>query len=84
MVKVFMRSGLDMVRSINPTVWDAGVTVIRYAAFFRYCRQADPAGWQEFANSVRRDAVLPAVSTPTVLQLRSTVRERANGFARTR
>jgi hypothetical protein len=65
----FVNSRISMVRSINPAVWDVAVTTMQYSAFFRYCRQADPAGWEGFANSVRSIAVRPAVSTPTVLRL---------------
>ncbi len=35
-----------MLRTINPAVWDTGVNLIRYAAFFRYCKTKNPQQWR--------------------------------------
>jgi hypothetical protein len=56
-------------RAINPAVWDAGVILLKYAAFFRYCKATHPAQWQLFMSQIRRQpAPLPSVITPTVLE----------------
>ena len=53
-------------RAINPAVWDAGVNVLRYAAFFRYCKQQNPAQWRLFMSQIARaPAPRPFVTTPT-------------------
>jgi len=53
-------------RAINPTVWDAGVIILRYAAFFRYCKQRNPAQWRVFMSQIERaPAPQPFVTTPT-------------------
>jgi hypothetical protein len=67
----FVNERIEMVRDINPSVWDAATTVMRYSAFFRYCKENDPAAWQAFLGSVNALAIRPAVKTPTVLQLTS-------------
>jgi hypothetical protein len=67
----YVNSHLDMVRNINPVVWDASTTVMRYAAFFRYCKQNNPSAWQDFAERAAAIQVRPAVTTPTVLQIAS-------------
>jgi hypothetical protein len=58
-----------MLRAINPAVWDAGVTVMRYAAFFRYCKQKNPQQWNLFIRQIKRaPALQPPVVTPTVME----------------
>lgn len=53
-------------RAINPAVWDAGVIVLRYAAFFRYCKQHDPAQWDLFMSQIKQaPRPRPLVTTPT-------------------
>jgi hypothetical protein len=55
-------------RAINPAVWDAGVILFRYAAFFRYCKARNPAQWRLFMSQIKQaGAPRPLVSTPTVL-----------------
>ena len=59
---------IQRVRAINPAVWDTGVTVMRYAAFFRYVKNNHPAQWQAFMAQIERaPAPVPAVTTPTVM-----------------
>jgi hypothetical protein len=67
----FVNARLSLVRSINPVVWDAATTVMRYSAFFRYCKANNAAAWQAFLNRVDTIKVQPAVETPTVLQIAS-------------
>jgi hypothetical protein len=56
-------------RAINPAVWDAGVVLLRYAAFFRYCKARNPAQWRVFMNQINEArAPRPLVTTPTVLE----------------
>lgn len=57
-----------MMRRINPTVWDAGVNVMRYAAFFRYYKARHPAQWQAFLSRLSRVPVSPQVETPTIMK----------------
>jgi hypothetical protein len=53
-------------RAINPSVWDAGVVLLRYAAFFRYCKERNPEQWQQFMSEIRgAPTPQPRVVTPT-------------------
>lgn len=52
------------VRAINPAVWDTSINVLRYAAFFRYCKKQFPAQWQNFLSDISRVAPEPQVYTP--------------------
>jgi hypothetical protein len=54
-----------MLRAINPAVWDAGVNLVRYAAFFRYCKKKSPAQWQQFMREIRAAPAPQRVMTPT-------------------
>ena len=54
-------------RGINPVVYDSLLAVMRYAAFFRHVRQADPKGYEAFMASLADVRVRPPVVTPTVL-----------------
>jgi len=58
---------VDLLRSMNPAVWDAGTAVMRYAALFRYCRQHNPGNWSAFLKSMATVRVVPQVRTPTVM-----------------
>ena len=60
-----LSSEQKLLRAINPAVWDSGTTVMRYAAFFRYVKQKDPAGWARFLATVATIPVNPKVRTPT-------------------
>jgi hypothetical protein len=67
----FVNARIELVRSINPIVWDAATTVMRYSAFFRYCKENNPSAWQDFVARVGAIQIRPSVMTPTVLQLAS-------------
>lgn len=58
----------DMLRRINPVIWDTGVNVMRYAAFFRYYKTKYPSQWQSFLAGLRRVLVSPQVRTPTIMK----------------
>lgn len=63
-----LSSDTGLLRSINPAVWDSGVSTMRYAAFFRYVKKNHPAQWQSFHAQVSQLRPEPAVTTPTVLR----------------
>jgi hypothetical protein len=60
-----MKAIPQAVRGLNLSVYDAALTTVHYAAFFRYVKQRDPAGWQEFLGSLRSVVPQPQVVTPT-------------------
>jgi hypothetical protein len=62
-----LSSRIGDLRSMNPAVWEAGTSVMRYAALFRYCRQRNPINWQGFLETVEELSVVPQVRTPTVM-----------------
>jgi hypothetical protein len=57
----------DLLRKINPAAWDNGVAVMRYAAFFRYCKRNHPAPWNRLLGELVDVSITPAITTPTVL-----------------
>ncbi len=57
----------EMVRSINPAVWDTAVNTMRYAAFFRYCKRQNPEAWRSFLSQIRKVTVTPTIITPDVV-----------------
>ena len=59
----------DLLRPINPNVWDAAVRTMKFAAFFRYCKQEFPEDWQTFMEQLEDQGIelQPAVQTPTVM-----------------
>jgi hypothetical protein len=57
----------ELLRKINPAAWDTGVAVMRYAAFFRYCKKKYPAEWKHLLSDLADVRVSPAITTPTVL-----------------
>jgi hypothetical protein len=61
----------DLLRAINPAVWDATVSFMNYAAFFRYCKASFPDAWARFLSGIGEWAPVPMVQTPTVLYEKS-------------
>jgi hypothetical protein len=55
-------------KAINPAVWNAGTTTMRYAAFFRYCKKTDSAMWAGFLKSLDGVIPHPTVKTPDVVR----------------
>ncbi|MHB8765900.1 MAG: hypothetical protein ACYDA8_16415 [Deferrisomatales bacterium] len=52
---------------INPAVYDALVTTMRYTALFRHAKAASPEAYARFVASLDGVVVTPPVRTPTVL-----------------
>ena len=57
----------DLLRSINPLVWDAALNTMRYAAFFRYCKARFPEQWKNFMEKIKDVSPEPRAETPTVM-----------------
>lgn len=57
----------DVVRALNPSVWDAAETTMRLAAFLRYVKTHHPESWQGLARTASRHRANPAVATPHIL-----------------
>jgi hypothetical protein len=55
------------VDGINPEVYHALLTTMRYAAFFRYVRTRDPEIYSNFITALAGASRLPSIQTPTVL-----------------
>ena len=59
-------SETQRIRAMNPLVWDAAVVLMRYAAFFRYCKQNHPQEWKKFMEQIKvAPPTTPKVETPT-------------------
>ena len=56
----------EILRAINPQVWDAGVNLMRWSAFFRWVKRDYPDEWQRFLAGIRGIAVEPALKTPAI------------------
>lgn len=63
-----LSTNTQIVRAINPAVWDAGAIAMRYAGFFRYIKTNHKDAWQSFMAQIERaPAPKPPVKTPTVI-----------------
>ncbi len=60
---------IDEIRAINPQVWDATVTTMRYAAFFRFCKHHFPEQWEQFIAEIQDVMISPKLETPTVMYI---------------
>jgi hypothetical protein len=56
----------ELLRDANPAVYNAVVTTMRYAAFFRYVKENFPEEWVRFYNMVSLQKIA-VVYTPTVM-----------------
>lgn len=54
----------QIIRQINAAVWDSEINMLRYAAFFRFCKQANPVAWKRFLDQLSNVSLQPAVTTP--------------------
>jgi len=52
---------------VNPAVYDALVTMMRYAAFFRSVNQHSPEMYKAFVTSLAHVKIAPPVRTPTAV-----------------
>ncbi|MBN2103764.1 hypothetical protein JW835_06965 [bacterium] len=57
----------DLLRAINPCVWDAAVKTMRYAAFFRYVEEQFPHQWENFMAEINMIKPEPQLITPTII-----------------
>lgn len=53
--------------SANPAVWNATVSTMRFAAFFRYVKINFPAQWLAFLDKVKMVDPEPRIVTPTIM-----------------
>jgi len=58
----------ELVRSLNPVVYQATNNVMRCSAFFRYCKQQNPGRYRAFLKQIANIEVLPEVMTPNVIE----------------
>lgn len=59
----------DLLRAINPAVWDTGVILMRYAAFFRYYKQNYQEHWRSFMTKINSaPPPIPRVTTPAIME----------------
>ena len=70
-----LRENRWSLRSFNPTVYDAAVQTMRFAALFRHVKQHNANNWNAFISQVRYLSTQPSVTTPTRLP-KSTALER--------
>lgn len=57
----------DMIKGIHPMIWEEGIEAMRYAAFFRYCRENHGEAWKSFMDSIKQVNIPFVVKTPTVM-----------------
>ena len=57
----------NMLRTMNPAVWDATTATLKYSAFFRYLKHKYPLEWDEFIIQLENIKIAPEVSIPTVM-----------------
>jgi hypothetical protein len=52
---------------VNPAVYDALLKTMRFAAFFRYVMETEPAIFSNFLSSLKGVEIAPDVKTPTAM-----------------
>jgi hypothetical protein len=57
----------DLFEAANPAVWNATVSTMRFAAFFRYIKTSFPEPWIAFLNQIKMVDPEPRIFTPTVM-----------------
>jgi hypothetical protein len=55
----------ELLKKINPLVFNAVHTTAEYASFFRYIKFKHPQTWKKFLTSIANVTIRPAVKTPT-------------------
>jgi hypothetical protein len=64
-----LTSGLKSIsgdmRKLNPQVYDAATSTVRYAAFFRYVKRTNQQAWTAFLQKMNTIRPLPDIVTPT-------------------
>jgi hypothetical protein len=63
----WMGKQTNLLRLVNPAVWDSGVNVMQYAAFFRYSKNKNPEAWNALMAQIRLVKAEPQVRTPTLM-----------------
>ena len=58
-----IRQKIDLIERVNPVVFQALVTGMRYAAFFRYCKNKAPGQWKSFLKSLE-PVKIPSIEIP--------------------
>lgn len=62
-----LSSQSEMFAVAIPEVWTAAQNTIRFAGFFRYCKEKFPNEWQSFLQEMDGNEPLPYLKTPTVI-----------------
>ncbi len=57
----------NLLRDINPAIWDATVATMRYSSFFRYIKENYLNEWNNFIGEIESVIINPEVKTPTVM-----------------
>ena len=60
-----MKDKLGSLYKFNPTVYDAAIKTMRFAAFFRYVKTHNNSSWQKFLKQIETVKLEPSVKTPT-------------------
>jgi hypothetical protein len=57
----------ELFEAANPAVWNATVSTMRYAAFFRYVKNNFPETWLAFFDKLKDLDPEPRIITPTIM-----------------
>ncbi len=60
-------SRTDLLRPINPAVWDNNLRFMQLASFFRYCRSSHPGVWEAWLAEIQHYDAFPEIQTPTAM-----------------
>jgi len=61
-------SQIKLLHDANPAVYNSLVNVMRYAAFFRYCKRQYPSMWNSFLGKITQVSIYPNLETPSIVQ----------------
>jgi len=63
----YMSARPELYEAMNPAVWNATVTTMQFAAFFRFVKQNFPQEWKNFLTQVDKLDPEPRIITPTIM-----------------
>jgi hypothetical protein len=63
-----LNQNMYLVKAINPVVYNCARDVMRYSAFFRYCKLKNPANFERIKERISRIDITPNIATPNGIE----------------
>ncbi len=63
-----LNQNMYLVKAINPVVYNCARDVMRYSAFFRYCKLKNPANFEKIKERISSIDITPNIATPNGIE----------------